>query len=138
MMRYLLRLLFVYGMLCHMIGSGYGAKAQSMAADNTASEKQISRHEDFFHNMAEEPQSPIGTSLCSPPFSHRVASSRPARLLPTYGGKNSHSSCRCTSGNIHHLSIQTINTLRRRQAGLRPGLPSPRFYYVIALRRILC
>ena len=138
MMRGLLHLLLVASMLCNFLGSVTGIKAQTMACGEDCNKRQVSRHDKLFRDVAEEPQSPVCANLYSSPFSHRVMSSRPARTLPSYGGKpNNHNTWRAS---VHSSILSKTLTLYlcQGQVGLCTGFSSPRFYYVIALRRILC
>ena len=96
--------------------------------------EELSRHVILFNDAAEEPQMP---SLFSSSSSPRILSSRPARLLPSHGGKPQKLGrwgVRNTS-NPFNLCLQRMY---RTQVGLRASSVSPRLLYVIALRHLLC
>ena len=76
------------------------------------------------------------TAAINPRGSQRIGGSRPTRLLPQGSGNRAHG--KWLSVNSFNLS-QTINPfLRHVLLNSKGGAASPRFYYVIALRRILC
>ena len=70
--------------------------------------------------------------------SHRLASSRPTRLLPTYGGKpNRNTVCR-SANDISYKPINYCSVLLQSLTAMRSVMKAPRYYYVIALGRLLC
>ena len=69
---------------------------------------------------------------------HRISSSRPTKLIPTHGGKPGKTLGRLSSGeSFLHSKFCTL-LLRNIDNELRAGVAPPRYYYVIALRRLLC
>lgn len=68
----------------------------------------------------------------------RIGTSRPVRLIPTHGGKSNRTSGRLTSAGSAYHSILHALLLHLSCGSTRARVASPRFYYVIALRRILC
>ena len=132
------RFLLLIALMCNILGSGKGIKADGIVYEKPDAEEQIQRYDDFFNHVAEKPQAPIGAAWRSVPSSHRIGSSRPTRLLPTHGGKPTHHSGRWArnewsnpSNGCFLLLCKSINTSRTMAA-------SQRLYYVIALRRLLC
>ncbi|MBQ6406065.1 MAG: hypothetical protein IJJ62_04355, partial [Prevotella sp.] len=90
-MRKVIRLFFIVAFLCNILGSGMGVRAQGFVATEQKSEEQIKQNDGYLKPVAEEPQSPVEVAFRSAPSSHRIASNRPTRLLPTHGGKpNNH------------------------------------------------
>lgn len=136
MKRYLLCLGFVATLLCGIL-LGSGTKAQDAVAGRQQDEKQFKRQDGWMRHVAEEPET-VPVSLLRPTTSHRVASSRSVRLLPTHGGKPSQHSGRWAKGQSSYLlkfSLQLPCIVRPRTC---MAAASPRRYYVIALRRLLC
>lgn len=137
MRKYLLRISLVATLLCGFLLTSL-VREQEAIVVRQQDEKQIKRDNERIHHMAEEPES-APVSLLRPSLpSHRVASSRSVRLLPTHGGKPSQHSGRWVKGQLSHHS---------KYALLRPCIghhqscmvaSSPRRYYVITLRRLLC
>ena len=132
------RFLLLIALMCNILGSGKGIKADGMVYEKPDAEEQIQRYDDFFNHVAEEPQAPIGAAWRSVPSSQRVGSSRPTRLLPTQGGTPTHHTGRWArnewlnpSYGFVLLSCKSLNSSRTMAA-------SQRLYYVIALRRLLC
>lgn len=125
-------------MLCIHLGSSIGVVANAMAAHQRSQEVQVSRHGRLSKPSDEEYPLPLDAALRLPPSPYRLVSSRPVRLLPTYGGRTSHHSGRWNNGHsfnsLNALSLQ----LRRRQQRLGTVTASPRLYYIITLRRLLC
>jgi len=138
--KYLIRLGFVALLLCGIL-LGFAVqitKAQGGTVGCQQDEQQVKPCDGRIHLMAEEPDDAPVSTLRSSSSSHRVASSRPVRLLPTYGGKpNSHSGrwAKNQSFNFQKIFVLQPCTVRYR---LCMAVASPRRYYVIALRRLLC
>ena len=139
MNRFLIRLFLVVTLLCDFLGSNPDVRAQGTTTkDEQKSEEQIKQHDGYLKPVAEEPQSLVEVAFRSAPSSHRVASSRPTRLLPTHGGKPGKYQGRWAGDNIY----KPFNCAIRQQCYSVDRLctvaaPS-RLYYVIALRRLLC
>ena len=135
--RSLLRFIYVAALLCGCLGSTAGVKVQRVVNERPAHEEQVRRDDGWTHNMAEEPQSVQGFTL-RPSTSHRVNSTRPTRLLQTYGGKPGLQHGR----NIHHESFHFLKYTGlcsyRNHVCLRKSAASQRHYYVLMLRRLLC
>ena len=133
-----MRLLLVAALLCGVLGSETRVKAQSCVANYFDGDELLDRHDNLCGQLAEIPLSPLDEALRPTPPSHRVASSRPVRLLPTYGGKPSHHFGRWTNGHLSNLFKHLPLRLWRNRVWFHTVAASPRFYYVIALRRLLC
>ncbi|MBO4483005.1 MAG: hypothetical protein J5735_04235 [Prevotella sp.] len=140
MNRILMHIFLVVTLLYGFLGSVDRVEAQSYVETGGAkSEHQIKQNEGYLGTFAEESRNSIEVAFRSTPSSHRVASSRPTRLLPTHGGGK-------PGG---HLGHWTANAVFKplKNALLQPChelyylhmvVASPRLRYVIALRRLLC
>lgn len=139
MNRFLIRLFLVATLLCDFLGSGQDVRAQSTTAkDEQKSEEQIKQHDGYLKHVAEEPQSPVEVAFRSVSSSHRVASSRPTRLLPTHGGKPSKHHGRWAGDEVFKPFKCTIQQWCGSLDRLCTVVAPSRLYYVIALRRLLC
>lgn len=133
-----MRLFVVATLLCGFLGSRTGVKADGFVGNEQKSEEQIRQFDGWLRQMAEEPQSPVEAALRTAPSSTRLASSRPTRLLPTHGGRTGQHHGR--GGSDGCGSLQTSPKGGYAKSSCAPGwaFSSPRLYYVIALRRLLC
>lgn len=133
-----IRLLFVALLLCNFLDSFNGVKAQTTMPENADRKEQVSKSSNLLNGLAEEPRTATGSSFCSSLPSHRVASHRTVRLLPTHGGNPSNKTGRWATASLSNLQkyLPLCQRLIRAASGM--GFASPRHYYVIALRRILC
>ena len=138
MNRNLIRLLVVATLMCFFLDFNTEVRAKGSFTEEKHSEEQVSRNDGLYHQMADEPRSPVEAGLRQAPTSHRIASSRPSRLLPTHGGKLGKHPGRwtsdITSNPFKYAQLQWCGTL----LWFRTVAASPRLYYVIALRRLLC
>jgi len=101
-------------------------------------EKECVTQSDALHcfMMQEQQKMPAGFVITAK-SGERIGSSRPVRLVPTHGGKSGRMLSRLTSeSSTHHSNLYSL-LFRLSDCGIRVGAASPRFYYVIALRRIL-
>ena len=138
MNRFLTRLFLVAMLLCGFFGSKIGVKEQSIVGNAQKSEEQIKQNNGWLRQVAEEPQSPVESALRTAPSSHRVASSRPTRLLPTHGGRPGHHHARWSTNGLFNLYKYQSCLQCYSSVSLHRISSSPRLYYVIALRRLLC
>ena len=139
MNRFLIRLFLVTALLCDCLGSGTGVRAQGFVSkDEQNSEHQIKQHDGYLKAVAEEPQSPVEVVFRSAPSSHRVASNRPTRLLPTHGGKPGKYHGRWAADVVYKPFNRVLLQLCWGLSRLRTVASPPRLYYIIALRRLLC
>ena len=136
--RFLLRLWLIAALLCGGADSFGWVRAQKHAVDKHQKDEQITQNDGQVKNVMEEPEAPYSSPLMKSQNQHRVGSSRPARVLPTHGGKPSRSLDQCNN----HYSYNSLNYIHLALTELSvhgaEGVASPRLYYVIALRRILC
>jgi len=137
MKRYLICLGVVAMLLCGFL-LGSAVRAQGAVATRQQDEQQVKQHNGWIHHVAEEPErAPWSVMRPSTP-SHRVASSRSVRLLPTHGGKPSQHSGRWVKGQLSHLIHSSVQPLCIGHHQPCTAALSPRRYYVITLRRLLC
>lgn len=134
----LTRLFFILAFLSGIPGFGMGVRAQGFLATEQKSEEQIKQNDGYLKPVAEEPQSPVEVAFRSAPSSHRIASNRPTRLLPTHGGKPTNHGGRWAKGESFNPLISSSLRPCRRLFCHRTTAASPRLRYVIALRRLLC
>ena len=136
---FLIRLILIATLLCGFLDSAKGVKAKSLTEnERQKSEEQIKQNDGYLNPVAEEPQSPVEVVFRSVPSSHRVASSRPTRLLPTHGGKPTNHGGRWAQGESFNPLLFPSLRLCRQFCWHRITAASPRLRYVIALRRLLC
>ena len=136
MKKYLLRIGLATSLLFGFL-LGSAVKAQGAVASCQQDEQQVKSHNGWIHHLAEEPESvPIPALRPSTP-SHRVASHRSVRLQPTHGGKPSQHSGRWAKDPLSHLIKYILHPCIGHHR-LCMVASSPRRYYVIALRRLLC
>ena len=138
MNRFLIRLFLVAMLLCGFLGSRTGVKEQGIVGNAQKSEEQIRQNNGWLRQVAEEPQSPVESALRSAPSSHRVASSRPTRLLPTHGGRPGQHHARWSADGLLNPYKYLPCCQCYGLVSLHRAYSSPRLYYVIALRRLLC
>lgn len=86
----------------------------------------------------EEQQWPMASSIVRVPHPPSVSSSRPTRVSPSDGGKWGRVLSRWLGNDSFHLSVFSCWLHRGTRLVLRAAAMSPRHYYVIALRHILC
>ncbi len=137
-MRFLLRLLLFIALLCNFSGIRLGVGEHGDAHVSCDGCGQISRPSDHLRDVADETQAPLSNIFRLSRTSHRVLSFRPVRLIPSHGGNPGHSQGRWAASADGKTSRNYFLPLCHSQAGLCAAFTSPRFYYVIALRRILC
>lgn len=147
MKRYLIRLSLVAALLCGSL-LGFTVKAQGAVTSRQQDAQQIKQDNRWIHHVAEEPErAPF--SLLRLTSSHRVTSirehrssarslSRPVRLLPTHGGKPGKYNGRWAADEICKPFNCALLQPCRGLYCLCTVVTPPRFYYVIALRRLLC
>ena len=137
MKKYLLRISLVAILLCGFLLASMVTEQETIVV-RQQDEQQIKRNDGWIHHMAEEPES-APVSLLRPSLpSHRVASSRSVRLLPTHGGKPSQQTGRWVKGQLSYHSKYTLqHPCVGHHQSCMVASPSRR-YYVITLRRLLC
>ena len=137
--QYLIRIGLVAFLLCAtLLDSADGIRAQVAAKDGQRSEELIGQHDGWLQRIVEERRYMLADALRPSSSSSRLASSRPARVLPTHGGKPTHHSGRWyhedSSNHLLYTALQPCTSRYR----LCATVASPRLCYVIALRRLLC
>jgi hypothetical protein len=135
--RFLIRLFLIVTLLCDFLGSEAGVRSKVLTHEKATDEEQIKQNDGYLKPLAEEPQSPVEIAFRSVPSSHRIATSRPTRLLPTHSGTNKYHG-RWATDNIYKPFKIAIPQLCSSLDGLCIVAAPPRLYYVIALRRLLC
>lgn len=138
MKRFLLSIGLVVTLLCGLSDSLGWVSNQKGVANKHQQEEQITQYNGYVKGLMTERQRPYNYPLVKSQNQQRVGSSRPSRIIPTYGGKS--------GKNLAHWANQlqnnTLNIIYLPLPELRTcsglGIASPRLYYVIALRRILC
>lgn len=128
------RLLFVFAAI--LLTATVQAKKVKVTIDGTVSPSQTisKQHDDLIGH-----QLPLQiNAYLSANNSQRVGCSRVFRLHPTNDGKPSRTSACCRWTDSHNHSLHVCLLLRRLSLGRWAGISSPRSYYVIALRRIIC
>lgn len=137
-MNILLRLSLIMSLLWGVLGSNNGVKAQGVATDKQHDEQQVCQHDSWLGHVAEEPQTQQSPCLRTGGQSHRVVSSRNSRILPTHGGKPGQHHGRWARNSSCQPLKNSLLCLHHSHLWFRAGTASPRHYYVIALRRLLC
>lgn len=138
MTKFLNRFFIISALLCGLLGFGIGVKAQVIAHDEQKNEEQIQEADGFLRQVAEEPQSPVEAAFRSAPSSHRVASSRSSRVQTTHGGRTNHTHGRVLADVLSYLhKYLPLGDVSSKSSSAQ-AFASPRLYYVIALRRLLC
>ena len=139
MYRYLLRLWLIAALMCGGANSFGWVGAQERASDSKKQkEEQVSAYDGLVKGAMEEPEGQYSSPQLRSQPQQRVGSSRSLRVMPTHGGKPG----RNLGGWNNHYSYNPQNfihlALSELSAQGAEGVASPRLYYVIALRRILC
>lgn len=95
-------------------------------------------HDDAFDNILKEQQAPLTSAVRSDNSSQRVNPTRTVRLLPTNGNNPNRCNGRCSNYSLYNHPLYATHLLCHAAQGMSAGVASPRSYYVITLRRILC
>lgn len=142
MNKFLIRLFLIATLLCgYLLCNAMQVRGDYLGSGTSSGQKneeQIKPGSGMLKQVAEEPQIPAESALRSASSSHRVATSRLTRLLPTHGGKPNNHTGRWTKGqSFNPLLFPFPQSCYSRQRH-RAFAASPRLRYVIALRRLLC
>lgn len=119
--------------ICH-----YGGVQAENIGRQPQNNAQVSRYDNLINSLAEERNQPLSVVFDTDEGAQRYSSNRNLRLIPTHGfGPNNGSGH--FSGK-HQYSLKNIKFLHlcRKNCVRQTGGASPRHYYIIALRRILC
>jgi len=131
-----LRLLFLLAAFCGIVSFDADAAAQCVGKQTkeTCVVQKASTHD-----LVLERGLMLATNAAiNPRGSQRIGGSRPTRLLPQSNGKPSRAHGKLLSGNSYNHSSLLPFHLFTFSPFQKVGAASPRFYYVIELRRILC
>lgn len=112
-------------------------RAQRIITELRQGKVNVEQCDGWLRHIAKERQSLPLEALRSSSSSSRVASSRPARLSPTHGGKPTSHSGRWSRNESSNPTLYSLLLPCRNNT---PGMAalSPRLRYVIALRHLLC
>lgn len=137
--QYLIRIGLVAFLLCAtFLDSADGIRAQVAAKDGQRGEEFIEQHDGWLQRIVEERRNMLADAFRSSPSSSRLATSRPARVLPTHGGKPTHHTGRWYQEFSSNPLLLYALRPRTNHYRLCATVASPRLRYVIALRRLLC
>lgn len=131
------RLWLIVLLLCSLPVMGFGAQGPVGGRSEEPKKKSVTRR-DAMHHRRMQQQMPLASAVITAKTGERIGSSRPVRLHPTNGSKPGKTLGRWASDKSIHLSHLHALLLHRMDYGLRASAASPRCYYVIALRRLLC
>ncbi len=134
----LFRLWLAVLLLCSLPVTDFGAQRQEGVCGESISKECVTKHDRLHRYLMQERQMPLAATVITAKNGERIGSSRPVRQNPTNGGKSNRTLWRWISNKSFHLSNLYALLLRRIDCGRGVSAASPRFYYVIALRRILC
>ena len=121
-------------LFCSLPVTDFDALAQVNAIDDTTKEECVIQSDGLHHCMMQKRQKMPAGFIVTAKNGERIGSSRPTRLIPTNGRMLGHLTL---ANSIYHSNLYAL-LLRHSGGGIRAWAASPRFYYVIALRRILC
>ena len=127
----------VFAMLFIGISHYGGVQAENIGRQ-PQNNAQVSRYDNLINSIAEERNQPLSVVFDSDEGAQRYSSNRNPRPIPTHGfGPNNGSGL--FSGKYQY-SLKNIKFLHlcRKNCVRQTGGASPRHYYIIALRRILC
>ena len=134
----MLRFLFFILTLFFLNSSSQGRVMSDFSDKAKQDQQYILFHDDAFDNILKEQQAPLTSALRSDNSSHRVNPSRTIRLLPTNGNNSNRCNGRCSNYSLYTHPFYATHLLCHAAQGMSAGVASPRYYYVIALRRLLC
>ena len=139
MNRFLLRLWLTIAFLCVLPETLPNLRKDSVIGHvKPVKEESLSQNCGLDHYMELQGQLPPAGVLVSAKNSHRIGSSRSVRLMPSHGGKPGRSLGHWASNYSSYLSNLSCLLLHNASSRSQSWAASPRYYYVIALRRILC
>ena len=134
----LFRLWLMMLLLCGLPATNYSVLAQADVTSKAAQEESFSQSDGLHRYMMLEQQKMPAGFVITAKNGERIGSSRPVRPIPTHGGKPGRMLARLTSSGSVYLSNLHALLLCLSAGNKRAWAASPRLYYVIALRRILC
>ena len=131
----LLRFCFLLTLLGLLPNLSFGVGVSEHVRHQKDSGTIVEQSDDPYRHFAEERQRRPFESFISNRGAQRVSSLRPTKYHPTHGGKQS----RIAGSYAKSYSLQLIyQSFRQNLSNLNAIFVSPRQYYVIALRHILC
>ena len=133
---YFLRVLFAITAFCGIASFDAGAAEQCIG--KLTKETCVVQNANSSDLVLERGLMLATNAAINPRGSQRIGGSRPTRLLPQSNGKPSRAHGKLLSGNSYNHSSFLPFHLFTFSPFQKGGAASPRFYYVIALRRILC
>lgn len=137
MNRFMLRL-YCLLMMCILPGIDSNARQQSTYPEETSIEGYIAAGEDAVHDTLAILHWSLAYALPPSTSSDRVRSSHPTVPQVSHGGNSGRSPGRWFTGEQYDLLVHKCLVASTEDIPIRSGKGSPRFYYVIALRRMLC
>ena len=114
------------------------SKQTCLQQNQKANEGGIESNDGVHRFKMERQQSPMASSVVRVPLPRSVSSSRPTRISHTSGGKSGRFFNHWFGNDSFNLSKFACQQYCRTVLMLRAAAMSPRRYYVIALRHILC
>lgn len=125
-------------LLCCLPVIDFGAQAQTGVRGESLKKECVTKHDGLQRCMMRERQMSLAGTVISAKTGQRIGSSRTFRVHPSNGGKPGRSFGHWSDGySFQHSKFFAL--LRHRiYCDSRVGAASPRLYYVIALRRLLC
>ena len=134
----LIRVWLIALLLCCLPITDFGVQVEAGVCGEPIKKECVTRYDGLQRYTMQERQMPLAGAVLTAKTGQRVGSSRPVRMHPSNGGKPGRILGRWTADESYQLSKYFALLLNRMDCGLRVGAASPRHYYVIALRRILC
>ena len=139
MKKFIFRLFAVLVLLCGALAPGQGIMAQDNIQRHQGGKATVTRFDGAQGAMMEQNERTASPVVRTAESSHRVGANRPSRLLPTHGGgKPGRGALAVLNRNSCHFIKYACLFLHRGLAWAAPEGGSPRYYFVIALRRFLC
>ena len=138
MKKLILHITLTIAMLCGLCMSPSQAVAQHDVSGEQGRQECVARQDAMHAGNVEERSFTSSGAVLRTGSQYRLSSSRPTRLLPTHGGKPGKNHFRNAENNNPFYISETSHFLASVSILLRKAVPSPRSYYVIALRRLLC
>lgn len=133
--RSLAHIAYIALLLCALLMPTESVRAGGVVTGKQRGELCIDRYDGHLRLLTEERQRP---SVQNGRPQQRIGSSRPTRLVPSHGPKPGRSVGRWTDTPSSYLLKYDFLRLVPGRLSVWLGVASPRSYYVIALRRILC
>lgn len=137
MKNHLSRFYVIVVVFCSVSVSFEGARAENIPDANHQQGDNIKTCDGWDRGWMEERQQPIDGSITESSQPSRVGTLRSSRVLPTNGGNTGRNNSLNSNFQFNLFKFASL-LLCYEKSCLRLEVVSPRLYYVIALRRILC